>query len=110
MSRRIMPHIRTMYQIPLDELSLFQYAMIELEKAMLAIRKEANTVRLKPFMYRGHQHFDYLEGQLQGIRFGFASLLIFKTGDYSEFEERAVAYEAEMHFLTSSIYLKVVPQ
>ena len=107
---RIMPHIRTMYEKPLDELSLIEYALIELDKAMLSIRKEANYVRLRPYMYRGFQHFDYLEGQLQGIRFGFASLLIFRTYEYSEFFERAEAYNAEIGFLTSLTYLKVTPQ
>lgn len=110
MSRRIMPHIRTMRQKPLDQLSMFEYAMIELENAMVAIRKEANYVRLRPFMYRGHHHFDYLEGQLQGIRFAFSNVLIFRTNDYGEFYERAEAYVAEMHFLTSSLYLKEMPQ
>lgn len=110
MSRRVMPHIRTMWQIPLHERTPFQFAMIALEKAMTDIRKEANYVRLRPYMYRGFQHFDYLEGILNGIRFGFASLLILKTDDYSEFHERAEAFAAEVGFLTSLAYLKVMPQ
>ena len=95
---RIQCGFPTIYEIPLNRLSILQHAMLELEKRMLDLRVEANLMRLKP---QRSGCFDYLHGMLNGIRFGFASLLIFGVGldDYDIFRERTEAYENELSFL-----------
>ncbi|WP_455154130.1 hypothetical protein [Cupriavidus campinensis] len=98
---RIKCGMPTVYQIPLDSLSILEYALLELHRSMRDLRIRANQERLA-MPCRGAS-FNYLNGVFSGIRFGFASILSFKAGldDYDEFQDHVMAYENEIQFLWS---------
>lgn len=97
---RIKCGLPTIEQIPMDRLSILQYALLELNKSMQDLRTEANRTRHDQVSAGG---FDYRYGVFNGIRFGFSSIVIFKAGvdDYDLFSDQVMAYENEIQFLWS---------
>lgn len=85
-------------RIPCARLTPYQCALLELRNAMYDIRVLANEIRSNPWM-RGRNTGEYLKGRLHGISFSWATLLIFQTNDWEEFNWEADAYRSEAEFL-----------
>lgn len=86
-----------------DELTIAEQGVLELERAMLAIRKAANEVRLNWWMTCNDMR--YQVGVFDGVRFTVLALLKFgyrNHSEYSEFREIADRYSSEVQFLSYS--------
>lgn len=83
--------------LDLFDLTPYHFALIELRRAMQNVREFANERRVGPYIPR--EHGKYLLGKLHGVRYSWASLLLYKTGDYTEFAELGDAFLLEADFL-----------
>lgn len=95
-----MRHYQLIRRTPLNELSVAEHGVLRLEDAMLYVRKEANTIRCKPWMsIRG---MEYFVGMFNGVRFTILMILDSWDDGYEEFKELAERYSAEVDYLAGA--------
>lgn len=89
---------QTIRRTPLNELTLAEHGALRLEDAMLCVRKEANTIRVRPWMsVRG---MDYFVGMFNGVRFTILMTISYWDDGYEDFKELAERYASEVDFLS----------
>ncbi|MDE1007700.1 MAG: hypothetical protein OSB38_18710 [Paraburkholderia fungorum] len=86
-----------MRRTPLGELTVAEHGALQLERAMLDVRKQANMVRASSWM--SYHDMRYSVGFFNGVRFTILQALDFWTDDYDEFSELAERYASEVEYL-----------
>jgi hypothetical protein len=94
--------MRTYHEImrcPVAQITVAEMGLLQLEDAMLDVRKQANRIRLSRALDRSDIRYE--EAYFHGVRYTVANLLL--VGDYEsyhEFERVAEAYASEVRFLS----------
>lgn len=108
-----MHNLQSIRRIPLNDLNIYQHALIAVSDEMLNVRQFANDVRTtswkkEPF-FRESRHLQAaaVEARLHATIFAFSSPIIWMLGCdvYEEFDLLKEACFNEANFLTSDAYL-----
>jgi hypothetical protein len=94
---------QTIRRTPLDELTVAELGSLQLEYAMLEVRRQANEIRASKWLTR--DYMDYFVGFFNGVRFGVLQTLDYWSTDYDEFQELTYRYASEVEYL-STTYLR----
>ena len=94
-----MRNYRTVRRTPLNDLSVAERGMIQIEFAMQYVRETANQVRLRPWLRADHMR--YAIGYFHGVRFAILGALRWGSTDYEEFDELTERYASEAEFLST---------
>ena len=90
---------QTVRRTPLNELSIAELGMLEIEHAMQYVREVANEVRVKPWLTADRMRYPI--GFFYGVRFAILAALRWGSTDYDEFDELAARYASEAEFLST---------
>lgn len=92
-----MRHYQKIYRTPLNELTVAEHGALQLECAMLEVRKKANEIRSCPWMTCRDMHYPL--GFFNGVRFTIFAALEYYDSDYDDFKELAERYASEADYL-----------
>lgn len=92
-----MRHYQLIRRTPTGDLSVAEHGVLQLEHAMLQVRKKANEIRVRPWMT--YQDMHYVIGFFNGVRFTVFEALDYSGRDYRDFEELAERYACEADYL-----------
>lgn len=92
-----MRHYQKIYRTPLNELTVAEHGALQLERAMLEVRKKANEIRSRSWM--DYRDMYYPIGFFNGVRFAFLSAIDYWDSDYDEFRELVERYASEADYL-----------
>jgi hypothetical protein len=94
-----MRNYRTVRRTPMNELSVAECGMLEIEYAMQCVREVANDVRMKPWLTSDRMRYPI--GFFHGVRFAILAALSWGSTDYEEFDELTERYASEAEFLST---------